>query len=148
MHTIPYLLENYSFTCEYWRWLYEYLNEYNHVIEEDVFVPYSYHMYFKYQRAMNVQIWIRNGQSINIRCQRNLFLVHIKYVCVCVCLTLKSQIFIINPYTTNRDIRTWILEHLALSTYSLNHHAHYEFHREIFYQTVINSQNFALLTIT
>ena len=32
--------------------------------------------------------------------------------------------------------------------YSLNHHAHYEFHREIFYQTVINSQNFALLTIT
>ena len=29
--------------------------------------------------AMNVQIWIRNGQSINIRCQRNLFLVHIKY---------------------------------------------------------------------
>ena len=26
--------------------------------------------------AMNVQIWIRNGQSINIRCQRNLFLVH------------------------------------------------------------------------
>ena len=108
----------------------------------------SYYMYFKYRRAMNVQIWIRNGQSINIRCQRNLFLVHIKYVCVCVCLTLKSQIFIINPYTTNRDIRTWILEHLALSTYSLNHHAHYEFHREIFYQTVINSQNFALLTIT